>query len=221
MCLLTHCLQWDSWSLAFSFPGNSQIGGFLRNATHDTATGLYWSCMFHVGINLQPVSKHFQLHYLRLPKDISEDHVILMDCTVSTGAAAMMAVRVLLVGAPDCSQVRVACNELPSSCSIFSWVFFSFSGPWRSWGQDLACVVANGRNGSPFSGLRIPTGQNHHHSCWQGGQWSLPHHTRHRWVMGKRRHFDYKICGLLHYIYFFSLPGVLDLYMMSITIFQF
>lgn len=39
-----------------------------------------------------------QLHYLRLPKDISEDHVILMDCTVSTGAAAMMAVRVLLVG---------------------------------------------------------------------------------------------------------------------------
>lgn len=126
MCLLTHCLQWDSWSLAFSFPGNSQIGGFLRNATHDTATGLYWSCMFHVGINLQPVSKHFQLHYLRLPKDISEDHVILMDCTVSTGAAAMMAVRVLLVGAPDCSQVWVACNELPSSCSIFSWVFFYF-----------------------------------------------------------------------------------------------
>ncbi|TEA37774.1 hypothetical protein DBR06_SOUSAS9210111, partial [Sousa chinensis] len=38
----------------------------------------------------------FQLHYLRLPKDISDDHVILMDCTVSTGAAAMMAVRVLL-----------------------------------------------------------------------------------------------------------------------------
>lgn len=39
-----------------------------------------------------------QLHYLRLPKDIGEDHVILMDSTVSTGAAAMMAVRVLLVG---------------------------------------------------------------------------------------------------------------------------
>uniref|UniRef100_A0A672INL3 Uridine-cytidine kinase-like 1 n=1 Tax=Salarias fasciatus TaxID=181472 RepID=A0A672INL3_SALFA len=37
-----------------------------------------------------------ELHYLRLPKDISEDHVILMDSTVSTGAAAMMAVRVLL-----------------------------------------------------------------------------------------------------------------------------
>uniref|UniRef100_A0AAR2IZW7 Uridine-cytidine kinase n=1 Tax=Pygocentrus nattereri TaxID=42514 RepID=A0AAR2IZW7_PYGNA len=39
---------------------------------------------------------HHQLHYLRLPKDISEDHVILMDSTVSTGAAAMMAIRVLL-----------------------------------------------------------------------------------------------------------------------------
>lgn len=37
-----------------------------------------------------------QLHYLRLPKDISEDYVILMDSTVSTGAAALMAVRVLL-----------------------------------------------------------------------------------------------------------------------------
>uniref|UniRef100_A0A8D2J4B7 Phosphoribosyltransferase domain-containing protein n=1 Tax=Varanus komodoensis TaxID=61221 RepID=A0A8D2J4B7_VARKO len=37
-----------------------------------------------------------ELHYLRLPKEIGEDYVILMDSTVSTGAAAMMAVRVLL-----------------------------------------------------------------------------------------------------------------------------
>ncbi|KAK3506547.1 hypothetical protein QTP70_006555 [Hemibagrus guttatus] len=37
-----------------------------------------------------------ELHYLRLPKDISEDYVILMDSTVSTGAAALMAIRVLL-----------------------------------------------------------------------------------------------------------------------------
>uniref|UniRef100_A0A8C5SHG6 Uridine-cytidine kinase n=1 Tax=Laticauda laticaudata TaxID=8630 RepID=A0A8C5SHG6_LATLA len=37
-----------------------------------------------------------ELHYLRLPKEISEDYVILMDSTVSTGAAAMMAIRVLL-----------------------------------------------------------------------------------------------------------------------------
>ncbi|KAI4796091.1 hypothetical protein KUCAC02_029454 [Chaenocephalus aceratus] len=33
---------------------------------------------------------------LRLPKDLTEDYVILMDSTVSTGAAALMAVRVLL-----------------------------------------------------------------------------------------------------------------------------
>ncbi|KAL5017456.1 hypothetical protein ScPMuIL_007045 [Solemya velum] len=37
-----------------------------------------------------------ELHYLKLPKDIKESHVILMDATVATGAAAMMAIRVLL-----------------------------------------------------------------------------------------------------------------------------
>ncbi|KXJ28933.1 uridine-cytidine kinase-like 1 [Exaiptasia diaphana] len=37
-----------------------------------------------------------ELHYLRLPQDISEDHVILMDATIATGAAALMAIRVLL-----------------------------------------------------------------------------------------------------------------------------
>jgi len=39
---------------------------------------------------------YLQLHYLRLPKDIKESHVMLMDATVATGAAAMMAIRVLL-----------------------------------------------------------------------------------------------------------------------------
>jgi uracil phosphoribosyltransferase len=38
----------------------------------------------------------FQLHYLRLPRDIKDYHVILMDATMATGAAAMMAIRVLL-----------------------------------------------------------------------------------------------------------------------------
>lgn len=37
-----------------------------------------------------------ELHYLRLPTDIKEYQVILMDATVATGAAAMMAIRVLL-----------------------------------------------------------------------------------------------------------------------------
>lgn len=38
----------------------------------------------------------FQLFYLRLPKDIKDYKVILMDATVATGAAAMMAIRILL-----------------------------------------------------------------------------------------------------------------------------
>jgi len=37
-----------------------------------------------------------ELYYLRLPKDIKDYVVILMDATVATGAAAMMAIRVLL-----------------------------------------------------------------------------------------------------------------------------
>ena len=38
-----------------------------------------------------------QLHFLRLPRDISQCFVVLMDATVATGAAAIMAIRVLLV----------------------------------------------------------------------------------------------------------------------------
>lgn len=37
-----------------------------------------------------------ELYYLRLPRDIKDYMVILMDATVATGAAAMMAIRVLL-----------------------------------------------------------------------------------------------------------------------------
>jgi len=37
-----------------------------------------------------------ELHYLRLPKDIKDSYVMLTDATVATGAAAMMAIRVLL-----------------------------------------------------------------------------------------------------------------------------
>lgn len=42
------------------------------------------------------ISFLFQLYYLRLPKDIKDYKVILMDATVATGAAAIMAIRVLL-----------------------------------------------------------------------------------------------------------------------------
>ncbi|XP_059172268.1 uridine-cytidine kinase-like 1 isoform X2 [Physella acuta] len=37
-----------------------------------------------------------ELHYTRLPRDIKDHHIFLLDATVATGAAAMMAIRVLL-----------------------------------------------------------------------------------------------------------------------------
>lgn len=37
-----------------------------------------------------------ELHFLRLPQNIADEHVLLMDATVATGAAAMMAIRILL-----------------------------------------------------------------------------------------------------------------------------
>jgi len=47
-------------------------------------------------IQTNPNSGEPELYYLRLPKDIKDYQVILMDATVATGAAAMMAIRVLL-----------------------------------------------------------------------------------------------------------------------------
>ena len=58
------------------------------------------SCpLFRVGKILIQTSRETgepELYYLRLPKDIKDYLVILMDATVATGAAAMMAIRVLL-----------------------------------------------------------------------------------------------------------------------------
>ena len=51
-------------------------------------------CWLHVVTSLG--FRFLQLHYLRLPRDIRDMHVLLLDATVATGAAAMMAVRVLL-----------------------------------------------------------------------------------------------------------------------------
>ena len=38
----------------------------------------------------------FKLHFLRLPSDIHKSIVLLLDVTIATGAAAIMAIRVLL-----------------------------------------------------------------------------------------------------------------------------
>ncbi|CAF3955046.1 unnamed protein product [Adineta steineri] len=37
-----------------------------------------------------------ELHYLRLPRDIANTYVLILDATIATGAAALMAIRVLL-----------------------------------------------------------------------------------------------------------------------------
>ncbi|KAJ3093153.1 hypothetical protein HK102_006069 [Quaeritorhiza haematococci] len=47
-------------------------------------------------IQTDPSTGEPQLHYCKLPSDISEGYVMLMDGTIATGAAALMAIRVIL-----------------------------------------------------------------------------------------------------------------------------
>ncbi|RUS16214.1 hypothetical protein BC937DRAFT_91491 [Endogone sp. FLAS-F59071] len=47
-------------------------------------------------IQTDPTSGEPQLHYCKLPPNVSECYVLLMDATVGTGAAGLMAIRVLL-----------------------------------------------------------------------------------------------------------------------------
>jgi len=47
-------------------------------------------------IQTDPDTHNPELYFLRLPPRIATDHVVLMDASVATGAAAMMAIRVLL-----------------------------------------------------------------------------------------------------------------------------
>ncbi|XP_064394292.1 uridine-cytidine kinase-like 1 [Halichondria panicea] len=47
-------------------------------------------------IQTNPNTGEPELHFLRLPSNIAEFHVVLMDATIATGAAAIMAIRILL-----------------------------------------------------------------------------------------------------------------------------
>ncbi|KAH8874408.1 Uridine-cytidine kinase-like 1 [Schistosoma japonicum] len=47
-------------------------------------------------IQTNPITSEPELHYIRLPRDIKDCFVILMDATVATGAAAIMAIRILV-----------------------------------------------------------------------------------------------------------------------------
>lgn len=85
-----------------------------------------------------------------------------MDSTVSTGAAAMMAIRVLLVGT-SCGEFDVDSLGSMGSRDVSSCPLSDLLGSRRPGGQDLLDFIANGRNGCPLRGVRIPAGPHHHH----------------------------------------------------------
>ena len=62
--------------------------------TGEPEVNIEWS--YYLLITHYKLKNELQLYYLRLPRDIKDYLVILMDATVATGAAAMMAIRVLL-----------------------------------------------------------------------------------------------------------------------------
>ena len=68
-----------------------------------------------------PPSHPPQLHFLRLPADIAKCHVVLMDATVATGAAAIMAIRVLLV-----SECRTHCQHIEVPLSLVQSVHVTY-----------------------------------------------------------------------------------------------
>jgi uridine kinase len=61
----------------------------LRRVCKDVAIG-------KLLIQTSPTSGEPELHYCKLPSDIANCFVLLMDATIATGAAAIMAIRVLL-----------------------------------------------------------------------------------------------------------------------------
>jgi uridine kinase len=58
-------------------------------------------------IQTNEITAEPELHFLRLPSDISESSVLLLDATVATGAAAIMAIRILLVLTSSCSNITL------------------------------------------------------------------------------------------------------------------
>jgi len=65
-----------------------------------------------------------ELYYLRLPKDIKDYKVILMDATVATGAAAMMAIRVLLDhDVPEANIILVSLLMAESGVHTVAYAF--------------------------------------------------------------------------------------------------
>ena len=98
-----------------------RAGGALENAFHhiqkDVSIG-------KILIQTDVKTGEPQLHYCHLPKDISSSKVLLMDATIATGAAAMMAVRVLLDhGVPEESIVFVSLIATPQGLHGIAYAF--------------------------------------------------------------------------------------------------
>ena len=64
--------------------------------SHDDAGHVIENISGKILIQTDSETHNPELYFLRLPRGIKDDHVILMDASVATGAAAMMAIRVLL-----------------------------------------------------------------------------------------------------------------------------
>ncbi|XP_063236971.1 uridine-cytidine kinase-like 1 [Bacillus rossius redtenbacheri] len=70
-----------------------RAGETMEQAVHDVCKDIR---IGKILIQTNSLTGEPELYYLKLPKDIKDYKVILMDATVATGAAAMMAIRVLL-----------------------------------------------------------------------------------------------------------------------------
>lgn len=113
----------------------------------------------------------FQLHYLRLPSDIKKDIVLLMDATVATGAAAMMAIRVLLdhfVEEENIILVSLLMAEQGKPSEK----------PSHRLKHSLNCKSSLSRNSQCC--LRLSKSQNRLGHCRLGAQRKLFYSSRHR-----------------------------------------
>jgi uridine kinase len=75
-------------------------------------------------IQTDPRTSEPQLHYCKLPADISKRHVLLMDATIATGAATVMAIRVLLDhDVPEENIIMLCFLSTPQGLQMISSMF--------------------------------------------------------------------------------------------------
>lgn len=83
-------------------------------------------------IQTDPNTGDPELHYCKLPKDVCDYNIILMDAMVGTGAAALMAIRVLLD------------HEVPEVNKCHS--IFSFINMYPIIGSNHLCIFSCSTN---------------------------------------------------------------------------